>query len=192
MRDPSSGVAQAMLGGMIQFEGTWDFGDWIVAQAALQVAAEKGDPKDLCTERSDGTLELTEVGAAFLIWNHSAAVCELGEAMDEMGWKPWATSRHVNRAQFVGEIVDALHFLGNMLRLVDCTGRELTMAYQAKQAKNLKRWQEGYDGVSGKCPTCHRDLGEVGVTVLSSPSTQRQERYCKGCGARVDLDSEES
>lgn len=104
--------------------------------------------------------------ADFMTWNHSAAIIELGEAMQEVGWKPWATSRHLNSEEFLGEIVDALHFIGNMVlaaainrhELPETLAKMLWMKYQEKVDKNIQRQLLGYDGVSTKCPICKREM----------------------------------
>jgi hypothetical protein len=88
--------------------------------------------------------------------NYAACTIELAEAMAEVGWKPWASDRGwVNRDAFIGELVDAAHFLANMLIAVGCTDYEWERRYQEKQALNLQRQQEGYTG-RNKCPACGR------------------------------------
>lgn len=117
-----------------------------------------GDPRDLSGDAM----------AVFVTWNFAACIKELSEATDEVGWKPWATSRHINQPQFNKEMVDAFHFFMNMLLVgnPDLTPSEIvgefTKLYIAKNAVNAQRQEQGYDGVSGKCPKCHRDLAEVG------------------------------
>ena len=39
---------------------------------------------------------------------------ELHEALGEVGWKPWATSKHFNEDAVKGELVDAFHFFMNL------------------------------------------------------------------------------
>lgn len=111
-------------------------------------------------------IEDEEMRSEFLLWNAFAATDEIHEAMQEVGWKPWATSRHLNNAAFIGEIVDALHFIGNMI-LTAAESRDETpeslaskvwSEYQNKVQKNIQRQLWGYDGVSDKCPKCHREL----------------------------------
>lgn len=92
-----------------------------------------------------------------------AATDELHEALAEVGWKPWATSRHVNREAFVGELVDVLHFIVNLWLAVGATPEEVQIRYQEKADKNAKRQAEGYDGVWGKCPECKRAFDDAGV-----------------------------
>lgn len=88
---------------------------------------------------------------------------ELHEALGEVGWKPWATSRHVNREAYVGELVDALHFFVNLCLVVGVTPHELFDRYMEKRARNAARQAAGYDGVTGKCPGCGRAMDDPGV-----------------------------
>jgi hypothetical protein len=115
--------------------------------------------------------------ATFMTWNSFALVCELVESMDETGWKPWATSRHMNREAFIAEMVDLLHFVGNLILCaapvydsgyvdVPRLAGEVWRAYEAKHEVNLKRQEDGYDGVSGKCQLCHRELDSRGLCPL--------------------------
>lgn len=93
-----------------------------------------------------------------------ALEAELQEAMDEIGWKPWATSRHFNEEAFKGEIVDAFHFFMNLMLVADMDAKELYDRYLAKRQKNIQRQLAGYDGVTGKCPACKRALDDDAVT----------------------------
>lgn len=102
--------------------------------------------------------------AIFMTWNFAACVKELSEATDEVGWKPWATNRDINYTRFMGEMVDAFHFFMNMML---CAGQGLspadlaedfTKAYLTKNEVNAQRQIQGYDGVTGKCEVCHREL----------------------------------
>jgi hypothetical protein len=109
-----------------------------------------------------------------------AAIMELCEALDEVGWKSWATSRHINRDAYVGELVDVLHFWINMLLALGDDpaklAREVFIRYETKGRLNAKRQADGYDGVSTKCPQCHRALDDPAVTCST--------RYC-GAGDTV-------
>lgn len=144
------------------------FESWLQLQFELQLTAFDNDPSALGSENR----------AEFLIWNAFAAEDELHEAMQEVGWKPWATSRHLNREAFLDEIVDAMHFVGNMiltcaLKFPELDGKltddytdirgladELWQRYRAKVQKNIDRQREGYTGLD-KCPQCGRDLQKV-------------------------------
>lgn len=103
--------------------------------------------------------------ADYVTENHTAAVIELSEFMQEVGWKPWATPRGwVNRDAALGELVDVGHFLANLLCALDVSDAEWERAYRAKQETNRHRMRSGdYDGVSGKCPSCRRAYDDVGV-----------------------------
>ena len=88
--------------------------------------------------------------------NVLACTDELHEAMTETGWKPWATSNHLNVEAFHSEMVDAWHFFMNLMLHSGMTADDLYQGYVKKNAKNIKRQADGYDGVSTKCPVCHR------------------------------------
>jgi hypothetical protein len=98
---------------------------------------------------------------------------ELGEALDETGWKSWATSRHINRDAYVGELVDVLHFWINMLLVLGDDpadiADEVFNGYLAKRQRNVERQAEGYDGVSTKCPKCWRALDDPAVECSIAP-----------------------
>ncbi len=85
---------------------------------------------------------------------------ELHEALNEMGWKEWAKSRHFNEQRVREELIDAWHFFMNLMLHAGMTADMLFDMYRAKHAVNVKRQDDGYDGVSNKCPACHRDLNE--------------------------------
>lgn len=129
----------------------WSFDEWIMRTRVLQREAFGVDPAKL-TGR-----ELEE----YVRWNVLAAEDELHEALGEISWKPWASREYFNRDEFVGELVDVLHFVGNLLAAAKVSGTELTARYSSKQTKNRDRQRDGYDGVSGKCPGCKCDLQEV-------------------------------
>jgi dimeric dUTPase (all-alpha-NTP-PPase superfamily) len=101
---------------------------------------------------------------------------ELHEALAEVGWKPWATSRHVNDRAFGGELVDALHFLVNLFLAIGWSSDEVVQAYLLKAQKNADRQASGYDGVSGKCPRCHRALDDDAVSCTDAVCTEGIER----------------
>lgn len=96
----------------------------------------------------------------FITWNTLAMTDELHEALAETGWKPWASSKHINRKEFVGELIDALHFLANLFVVVGASEEEILERYKAKRDVNAKRQAEGYDGVSTKDPITGRALDE--------------------------------
>jgi hypothetical protein len=92
--------------------------------------------------------------ANYWTFNLWAAVDELSEFSREVRWKPWARDGgHVkDRAKAIEEIVDALHFVGNLLVSIDATDDELWAAYAAKMERNRRRQDlpGGYDGVGAE------------------------------------------
>lgn len=90
-----------------------------------------------------------------------ATTDELHEALKEVGWKPWATSRHLNREAFQHELVDALHFFINLCLASGLTADALFEGYLEKRQRNIERQQAGYDGLQGKCPRCKRAFDDI-------------------------------
>ena len=137
-----------------------NFDEWLESTRQLQLSSYgvslPFEPDD------DGSY--TEQEIEWLRWNVLAATDELHEMLNEVGWKPWATSRHLNREAYVGELVDVLHFVANMLSMVGVSGTELTRRYKEKQERNAARQRDGYTGVQEKCPNCGRGLDDPGVT----------------------------
>ena len=136
------------------------FQAWLELQLELQVEAFHADPRFLSDSPEDR--------AQFVLWNAFAATDEIHEAMQEIGWKPWASSRHLNSEEFLGELVDALHFIGNMILAAavnqhetpETLARILWSKYQDKVQINIDRQLVGYDGVKNKCPICRRELAK--------------------------------
>ena len=89
---------------------------------------------------------------------------ELHEALAEISWKPWASAHYINRDAYVSELIDAMHFLVNLFLVAGCDAREVAGLYAMKSAKNHKRQNDGYDGISTKCPVCRRALDDEFVT----------------------------
>lgn len=99
----------------------------------------------------------------FIHWNVTAATDELHELLGEIGWKPWAKSRHINLDAARGEWIDALHFMLNIGLVLGMDELMVKRLYDAKHQKNAKRQEEGYDGVSTKCQGCGRALDDDAV-----------------------------
>lgn len=139
-------------------------------QRQLQVEKMGGDPCNL-----DGPLPAsTQKRIQFIKDMVMALEDELHEALAEVGWKPWATSTHINRDAYVGEMVDALHFFLNLCLVVGVDADELFTKYLAKNAKNAQRQDEGYDGVSTKCPGCNRALDDDAVQCMRYTATTEE------------------
>jgi dimeric dUTPase (all-alpha-NTP-PPase superfamily) len=82
----------------------------------------------------------TEALAEYLTWNKFAADQELAEAAVEWSWAPWASDKpFVNRERVRNELIDVLHFVGNMLTALGVTDAELAEAYARKQQINRDR-----------------------------------------------------
>ena len=93
--------------------------------------------------------------AQYLLWNVFATQQELAEAAVEFSWKPWAMDEpFVNRDRVVDELVDACHFIGNILVALGVTDEEWIERYKAKQEKNRRR------AVSGTYSAKKGTLGE--------------------------------
>lgn len=123
-------------------------------QRELQIKAYGKDPGEI-----DNNTEAIQ----FIKDMHIALTDELHEALGEVGWKPWATSKHVREDAFRSELVDAWHFFMNLCLVVGMGPEELYTGYLKKRLKNIKRQQDGYDGVSTKCMQCGRALDDTFV-----------------------------
>lgn len=131
----------------------------LMLEKQLQLQQEHmkdGDPRHLADDAM----------ADFMRWNFAACVIELSEAMQEVGWKPWATDRDIRVTSFVAEMVDAFHFFMNMLLCGTGASPEniaelFTTRYLEKNEINAKRQMEGYTGLE-KCRACGRDLETPG------------------------------
>lgn len=124
------------------------------AQRSLQLEAYGKDPADI-TDADERIRFIKDM--------HIALTDELHEAIGETGWKPWASSQHVNEEAFKGELVDAFHFFMNLCMVVGMGPDELMEKYFKKRQKNIDRQKAGYDGVSTKCPGCGRAMDDEAV-----------------------------
>jgi dimeric dUTPase (all-alpha-NTP-PPase superfamily) len=140
--------------------------EMMTAQRSLQTIINNGKRIDQFTDEE--RMEALRI-------NVLALIKELGEALDETGWKPWATSNHVNADAFKGELVDVWHFLMNLMLHVGMTPRELYDGYFIKQRINVKRQREGYDGVTGKCPQCKRAYDDPAVRCTPASTAERHD-----------------
>lgn len=121
-----------------------------------------------------------EERAEFIRWNVLALEDELHEALNEVGWKPWASDRSIDRDLFLKEMVDAWHFFMNLLLVGSSTEPDLlaeifTSMYQEKRQVNADRQAAGYTGTD-KCPQCGRDRATTQIVIYAEPRP-----YCP-CG----------
>ena len=129
---------------------------WLASTRRLQEEAYHVDFTALARDPDDL--------ADSIVMNHTALVVELGEFMNEVGWKDWATPRGwINRDAAVGELVDVAHFLANILVRLGVDDDEWESRYQSKQAVNRARQTRGYDARENKCPRCRRSYDDPGV-----------------------------
>ena len=146
-------------------------------QFEMQVNDFKNDPRAMTREQR----------IDFLHWNTTALGSELHEMLGEIGWKPWASSKHINTEAALKEMIDAFHFFMNILLAIYCQMDEdmgtstdieedtplmaddFVMKYFNKAAVNKARQAEGYDGVSGKCTICRRDMKESALYLCGEP-----------------------
>jgi hypothetical protein len=105
----------------------------------------------------------------FIRWNVLALEDELHEGLAETGWKPWASSNHINTEGFHAEMVDAWHFFMNLMLATGMTEADLMIGYAAKRAKNVIRQETDYDGIEGKCRGCGRGLDDDYVACYELP-----------------------
>lgn len=107
---------------------------------------------------------------------------ELHEAVDELGWKSWATSRHFNTEEVRKELVDAWHFFMNLMLHAGMSADDLYKGYLRKLGINQQRQADGYDGIIGKCPQCRRALDDISLReIIVSEPFPRVDVHCV-CG----------
>lgn len=122
-----------------------------------------------------------------------ALVTEVVEALNETGWKSWATSNHINRSAYVSELcADAMRFLMNMTLAAGVTAHEFAEVWLRKSDRVMARATQGYDGVSTKCPGCKRDVNDAGVqcAVDTGPDGNKYQ-WCARRQAYFDADGNE-
>lgn len=129
----------------------WTFSDWMEKTEALQRDSFQVIPYTLTGKAR----------AEFIRWNVLAAIDELTEALNETKWKPWAMrqGRIDDRQKVIDELVDVLHFVGNLFLTVGATGEEITASYEAKQSINAQRQSvDGGFNSDHKCRFCGKGL----------------------------------
>lgn len=84
-----------------------------------------------------------------------AAVIELGEALQEISWKPWASGDYFHREAYLMELIDMLHFWMNLVLIATDKPNDVINVYMRKAQINADRQAVGYTGME-KCETCGR------------------------------------
>lgn len=146
------------------------FSGLYVIQREFQARLLGGFPSNL-----DGLAKMVYIREQAL-----ALTDELHEALAETGWKSWASSNHVNREAYASELADMLIFLMNMMLVADVTPSEILELVKAKQIKNGQRQDDGYDGVTTKCPECKRAYDDDAVEC--HPSDDHYPAFCEKAG----------
>jgi hypothetical protein len=137
------------------------FGNWLESTGQLQ----RSFGVDFRTLR-ESPIPLAD----YITWNFTALYEELGEMSHELPWAPWKGHRGMltveARERALGEAVDALHFLGNILNALGVDDVDLSEAYMAKQAINRSRLVSGRSlatpGTFGEILEVEIDLDEDG------------------------------
>src|SRR5262245_35274699 len=112
---------------------------------------------------------------------------ELHEALGETGWKDWAASNHLNRDAYMGELADVFIFLMNLMMVAQITPTNLMDVVKAKIMKNHQRQDNGYDGVTEKCPGCRRAYDDNAVKCnQSTPRPQGSVGWCDAKQSHVN------
>jgi hypothetical protein len=75
------------------------------------------------------------------------------------------------------ELIDALHFLLNLMLAGDMTGRMVTDMYHKKRKMNAQRWHDGYTGVK-KCPMCKRSYDDPSTECFISTNEDKPQIFC--------------
>jgi len=134
-----------------------DFARMLEAQRVLQSGYVDGDPM---------TFKTPAHVIDFVNRQFRNIVVECTEALNEVGWKEWANSNHINAEAGMKELVDVWHFMMNwLLALAPIAGIENTNDlatwfveyYMEKNFTNQQRQNSNYNGFDEKCPQCSRE-----------------------------------
>lgn len=136
------------------------FNEWLAGQRRYQAETFRVDYDQLDAD--------VDALTAYVTMNLNAAFLELAETQQEVPWKPWAKTEkraevwETGRDKVIGELVDVLMFVGNVLAAVNCSDEELAERYEEKLEVNRQRQAAGYDG-RNKCDGCGRAFDDRGV-----------------------------
>lgn len=111
------------------------FDNWLEKTLELQRSAYGTNPPALKGEKR----------AEYIRWNVLAAVDELTEFLNETQWKPWAKDQGVinDYDAATEELVDVLHFVANLLCVLEVNDDLLTWMYEEKMKVNATRQESG-------------------------------------------------
>ena len=150
-----------------------DFNEWIAITKELQLNGFHRDLESLEGDERADALHADITGM----------MSEVVEISNEIGWKPWVKNRGwYNHDEVMGEVVDLLHFVANVLVTCHIDGDQLADAYLSKVTKNYSRQARGDDGVDRICRNCHRSLDDVGTVILKHEKMPlREVTVCGAC-----------
>lgn len=114
-------------------------------QLELQKESFNISPLDLADEARDH----------YVAAMSTALMVELGEALQEISWKPWASGEWFRREAYLMELIDVLHFWMNLVLIATDDPMDVIEVYMRKAQINAERQRDGYTG-EGKCPACGR------------------------------------
>lgn len=140
----------------------------------------------------DPTALRGEERGQYVTWNYAALIKELGEALDEIAWKPWSVDKDsFNREAYLKELVDAFHFLLNLVLVayepvgmvnIHDLAYEFFRLYIQKAEVNRQRAESGtYDGKATKCSDCGRAIEDGARRVLQDHIYQGTEYHAYTC-----------
>lgn len=125
----------------------------------------------------------------FIRSNILALTDELHEALNETGWKPWATSKHIYRDEFIKELCDAQLFLHNLMLVIiddetdiDSLEIQINGIIEDRIKRAILRQENGYDGVTDKCIYCKRSLDDTQVAYIKTIDSDAI-KTCIRCGS---------
>lgn len=151
------------------------FNEWLASQRQYQQETFGVN----YTSMANDVDELT----AYVTMNLNAAFLELAETQQEVPWKPWAKTEdrakkwETGRDKVIGELVDVLMFVGNVLTAVDCSDTELAQRYEQKLNINRQRQAVGYAN-DNKCGGCGRAFDDHGVKCVGFMNMMP---HCENC-----------
>jgi len=69
---------------------------------------------------------------------------EIGEALNEVPWKPWKINQEFNVSKFRMELIDVFHFLINLFLLSGIQAQDVFKLFVSKNKINVRRQRNGY------------------------------------------------
>lgn len=73
-----------------------------------------------------------------------ALFSEIGEALQEVPWKPWKQNQNFNVSKFRMELIDVFHFLINLFLYSGMDSNDVIKLFKLKNKINIRRQKDGY------------------------------------------------